>query len=286
MICPNCNHSHKPVTEDLRCIDCQAKAAGKRDWTDAEEALIEQYYGAVKPAELQRRILKATGSPRSRNAVIVHAGHMNLDYRTNQDGITIADAARELGLGRHHIDRLVRSGLIKSFGRGKVRLMPLAALARIREIYPPLPARALTKTQAMRKMGYCESHFTRLLIAGAIRGVRHGERWYVDADHIDEMVAEMKKSGDTRRQWKDVPHLEAERARARLYSRTRRKELRAEARTTTWCTFTEAERLLGTTRDSLRRALENGLIRGRRENDLWLVERAHVLELAGQEVTA
>ncbi len=264
-------------------IDLQAMAAPKRNWTAAEDDVLFDWYGLEKPAALQRRILRETGSPRSIAAIIVRAGALNLDHRTASGYLTVKEAAAELGISVHVIHHRVRTGSIKYKGRGKAGLLSDETMEQLRKEFPPAPAKSMSKTQAMRALGYSETHFTRLLVAGVIRGVRRGERWYVDAEHVEQLVAEFKREGVTRREWGDLPHLEAERAKARAYSIGKRRQRRHEDRAIRYYTQSEARRVLGIGRDEMRRLLEAGAVRGKRENGLWLAERAHVDELAQQK---
>ncbi len=263
-------------------IDLQAMAAPKRNWTQAEDDVLVVYYGLEKPAALQRRILRETESLRSVDAIIARAGALNLDHRTASGYLTVKEAAAELGISVHVIHHRVKIGAIQYKGRGKAGLLSDETMEQLRKEFPPAPAKSMTKTQAMRALGYSETHFTRLLVAGAIRGVRRGERWYVDAEHVEQLVAEFKREGVTRRDWGALPHLEAERAKYREYVGKRRQR-RHEDRAIRYYTQSEARRMLGVRRDEMRRLLEAGAVRGKRENGLWLAERAHVDELAQQK---
>lgn len=50
--------------------------------------------------------------------------------------ITVADAARRLGVNRQRIDQLIRAGRLPAQHYGRIRLLPAAAV----ETYEPLPA--------------------------------------------------------------------------------------------------------------------------------------------------
>lgn len=63
-------------------------------------------------------------------------------------------------------------------------------------------------------------------------------------------------------------------------ARNTRRERRLEARRTTWMVQSEARLALRVGRDDMRLLLEIAVVRGKRENGLWLAERAHVECLA------
>lgn len=264
-------------------IDVQAFAAPKRTWTQAEDDIILDFWGLEKPETLQKRILKETGRPRSIDAVMVRGHTLGLDYRTAQGYFSIADAARELGIKPWPLYHRINAGTLKTLGRGKCRFIPEEEMARLRKEFPPPPARSMSRSEAMRALGYGEGHMSRLLIAGAVRAVKRGERWYVDADHVQELVEEFKRTGATRHDWGQLPHLEDHRSRARDYYHERRRQRRHEDRALRYYTKNEARKVLGVGRDEMTRLLEEGIVRGKRENDLWLAERAHVDELARQK---
>lgn len=264
-------------------IDLLANAAPKRNWTPAEDDVLFERYGLDKPATIQKHILRETGHPRSVGAIIIRAGKLGLDHRTAQGYLTVKEAAQELQIHIDIIYERVRDGLIKYVGRGKAGLLSDETIEELRREFPPLPARSMTRLEAGGILGYSDSHMGRLLKAGAIRGVRRGSRWYVDADHVEQIKAEFKLSGQATLDWGSLPVLEEERTRAREYARGRRKVRRHEDRTLRYYTQSEARRMLGVRRDEMRRLLEAGAVRGKRENGLWLAERAHVDELAHQK---
>jgi hypothetical protein len=209
-------------------IDRQALVAPKRNWTLQEDDVIERYYGAERLETIQRRILKETGSPRTMAAIVIRATrHLGLDHRTAPGEFTVAEAAEALGVKKSLLYRRIGKGLIKSTGRGKCLFIPAEEMERLEQEFPKPPERSMTKREAMRVLGYGESHITRLLIAGAIRGVKRGDRWFVDADHVAELIAEFRRTGATRREWGDLPYLEEQRAKAREYARTVRNPRRA-----------------------------------------------------------
>src|SRR5690606_4376088 len=100
-----------PGQADGRCMMAQK-------WTRAEDDILESWHGLIPAHQIAKRLVKATGIERTENAVRVRAQALGLDYRTAQDGISVADAARELGIKRGPIDRLIRRGVIKTKGHG------------------------------------------------------------------------------------------------------------------------------------------------------------------------
>jgi hypothetical protein len=275
-----CSTCKQPKYRELaHCLDCLARAGVNRNWSKAEEDILFDMYGAVLPAAIQRALFKQTGTARARNAIIMHAGKLGIDHRTNQAEMTIPDAAKLLDVTRDVIYELIRRGFIKPGGRGKCHLLSDNDVEFLKDVFPPAPARCMTAPEAMARLGYGTTHMSRLLQAGAIRAVKRGHRWYVDADHVDELAAAMKKSGAVSVSWGDLPRLQMEREKFKQQV-PKRRERRQEARRTAWYTKADARRVLAVGREEMTRLLELGIVRGRRENDLWLAERAHVDELA------
>lgn len=196
-------------------------------WTPDEDAILLKSYHLEKPATLARRIERECGTKRSPTAVQLRARRLGLDTRRSDVEFSVKETAETLGTAIWNIYHLAEKGVIKPKGRGKNMFITLEDFEKLEALYPAPPERSYTKTQAIRILGYSETHITRLLKAGALRGVRRGERWYVDADHVDALVAEMKRTGETRRDWGDLPHLNDERRKCREYWIERRARERA-----------------------------------------------------------
>ena len=249
---------------------------GNPAWTPEEDAILQERYHLERPAAVARRIARETGLQRSSNAVKIRAGKLGLDSRRSETDFGLAEAAELLGVSYHMVIHAAETGRIKLRGRGKSRFITLEEFAKLEALFPPQPARSMTKPEAMARLGYVCSHMSRLLTAGTIRGVKRGGRWYVDADHVEQLVAEMKATGEVRRSWGEHAGLEVFREKWRAEVSRHRSERRRAARREQWYTQLAAARVLGVGRDVMRRMLETGQVLGKRENGLWLVERAQV----------
>ncbi len=213
-----------PSSGPLPCVECLARSGRRRRWTREEDFVIRDLFGVITPAGIQREIYQRTGLSRSLISISVRASRLGIDYKTNQPDYTVHEIAKVLMIGVHVLRGMIDRGLIQTHGAGKCLLISPAEFGRLSMQFPPPPARWISRREMMRRLGYGEAQSSRLLIGGAIRGVRRGGRWYVDADHVDEIAAEMRSKVETRRSWRDVPGLDATRERARQYARNRRIE--------------------------------------------------------------
>jgi hypothetical protein len=100
----------------------------------------------------------------------------------------------------------------------------------MRRLFSQKPARSMSKQQAMAVLGYSETHFSRLLNGGVIRGVRIAKLWYVDADHVEQIAREMKRNGTIRMDLSAAPGMDKERSRGRAYYHNSGKARRAARR--------------------------------------------------------
>lgn len=200
----------------------------RRPWTRLEDDILEEQYGKLTAEAIGRRLEQATGHPRSAACVVQRAGKLNIDHRTNQAGVTLTDAARDIGVSNGILYNLVDTGKLKTFGQGKVCLITYEDLERIRALYPPAPASWMTSPEARRKLGYGSTQWCRLLRAGVIKAVKRGHLWYVDAAHVEQLAGEMKRKGLVNLDLGKVRALDAERAKVREYGLTVRNPRRAK----------------------------------------------------------
>lgn len=201
--------------------------AKRHNWTRAEDDVLETWYGLITAEQIARRVTKVSGIERTKNAVVCRAGALRLDYRTAQDGISVADAARELAISPHVLYPMIAAGKVKVRGRGHCRLISFEGLEQLRAIFPQPPERSTTVTKARKRLGYSDVHFLRLLHAGVIRAVKRGSRWYVDADQVEKLAKEMRQSGRVRLDLSSVRALDEERAKTRAYGIEIRNKRRA-----------------------------------------------------------
>jgi hypothetical protein len=198
------------------------------NWNDAEDDILDAWYGLETAEKISRRIKRATGRYRSAAAVALLARKLKIDHRTNQAGVTIADAARELGITLHTLCHQVTVGNVRTFGSGKVKFIDFDDLEQLRAKYPAPPARSTTVTKARKLLGYGETQMVRLIKGGVVRAVKRGERWYVDMDHVEQLARQMKTRGVVRLNHRDNPAMEAERAHNRDYCKRIRNIRRAQ----------------------------------------------------------
>jgi len=253
-------------------------SASRRNWSERELEILCSNYGLLPPEQIAKEISRRCGTRRSRVSVLIMANRHGVDSRFAPGLFSVREVALDLSITRNIIYGCINRGKIKATGDGKNRFLDVAAVETLRKLYPPPPKRHTTRQELMRRLGYSCCHSCRLLDCGIIKGVKRGAVWYVDADHLDEFEAEMRRSGCTRLSLSGSEPMKRHRARCKNYY-PGRKERRRVARSTTWMTFTEAQTALSVPRKVLKAKLESGEIPGRRENDLWLVLRSHVESL-------
>jgi hypothetical protein len=249
-------------------------------WTPEETADLARLFAISRPENIARALKKKTGVDRTPTAIQVKANKIGLDTSRSTGLYNVREAAEKVGVSVHVIYEAIERGVVEPIGKRKALFLRPSAIKKLRAIYPPPPRRWISRQEMMRRLGYGEAHACRLLINGAIKGVKRGGRWYVDALYVERMEQELLKSGAIRLDLKGCRGFDRERVRCKDYQRTRTAN-RRQARLTTWMTCNEAQRALGTTRKDLRARLAAGEIPGRIENDCWLVLRSYV-----EEVTA
>lgn len=184
----------------IHCVECLARGARKRAWSPAEDQILRLEYGRSKSRIIQEILFRATTEPRSKKAIIVRARDLKLDHRTNQSHLwTVRELCELAGVTRHQIYNCIRRGIIRSCSRGKIKFFSQAAIDTLMATFqlPPF-ARTMTRSEMMQRLGYSDTHASRLLKAGVISGIKCGTVWLVDADHVAEIAAEMLRSGTVR----------------------------------------------------------------------------------------
>jgi excisionase family DNA binding protein len=201
--------------------------AKAQPWNRAQDDIIEAHWGFRSSRTIAKLIARETGVVRSHHAVRSRACKLNLDHRTNQAAVSIADAVRETGVSRQKVRRLIDKGVIKATGSGVLRLIKYDDLDVIRQAYPVASFRAISTPEARKILGYTHARLTMLLQTGAMRGMLSGGRWLVDADHVDEIARQLRRTGATRLSWKHVPGLDAERSASLARTHRRRGQVPA-----------------------------------------------------------
>ncbi|MBT9547662.1 MAG: hypothetical protein IV090_19880 [Candidatus Sericytochromatia bacterium] len=254
--------------------------SGAPKWTHVEKEFLIDNYGKYSPAQLAKKLFELTGICRSKNAVVITAGRMGLDHRRVTEAITIQDAAELSNTTVHIVRHAIKQGVIKpKKTTGRCVLLDVSELDKLEAKYPSVPpGYTMTKQQLMAKLGYGETQATRLLKGGVIRGIKRGDRWHVDANHVEEWVQKMREEGLTRLDLSgfQTSYLQSEREKMRAYALKERKKRRRKDRRTTFCTQSEAAKLLNLSLKQTKTLLQSGVLEGKQENGLWLAKRKAV----------
>lgn len=198
-------------------------------WNEQELEILRLKYGLLKPFRIRGLIKRATGRVRSVNAIKLKANRLGLNANNPETFFTVKEIARFCELTKEKIYHAIERGIIKANSGANVLLISSEQIDALIEHYKPIPdGYTLTKQDLMRVLGYSETQATRLLLSGAIRGVKHGERWYVDKTHVESIAAKMKATGATRLCLKGIKsdYLDEQRRKNSIYQRTIRKERR------------------------------------------------------------
>ena len=190
-------------------------------WSPREDALLRRICTRHPRAEVAVRLTallrEITGDPdavRSINACYIRFQQLGMvAYDGEPDEIKLADAARQVGLGREFLDWAAETGQLPTRRAGKVRLVKTRDLANwfvaIRErqiarseMLDILESQDLVdKKEAMALAGLSETHITRYLQCGVIAGWRVPDLrpgrfgvWLVRRDSINAFV-EARASG-------------------------------------------------------------------------------------------
>lgn len=220
------------------------KKKGVPNWTEAEDDVLREYYYHVSDKKLAEKVNLVTnrlfgGYVRTVSACLGRSGVLGLDARTQYPGhMTAQDAARQIGVGFWIVHKLVKDKQVKDVKRYRKHVyLPLSEVERLKKVDRRTDQERMAdlgmfgwcaKYQAMKTLGYGESHFTRLLIAGVIKGWKSPGTgfWYVDPREIIR-IEKARDGGNTHLLLdKDNPVLNEYRAKARDYLRNVRAPLR------------------------------------------------------------
>jgi hypothetical protein len=203
------------------------------NWSEEELHILRDCYGQIRVSAIQARLKKVRGFRRSRNAVIIKANRLGLTVDEPAAEFTVKEAAEMLGVHKYTLHSALSRGVAVSVLRDNRTLIPHAEIEKLEAYYQPIPpGYDMSKSELMKLLGYSETHATRLLKGGVIRGVKHGKRWHVDRAHAIELAEQMKSAGETRLNLKDYDseYLQEQRRKCRIYSVTVRKQKRREER--------------------------------------------------------
>ena len=179
----------KVSTEELRFVQFSFNP-DRLPWSREQEKVIEQYYGRVSDKELTRlvnevlhRELGTSLYNRSYTSIDVRARNLGLSVLQVMaaDGeMTIIEASRFLGVPYEYVINACNRGEIPTKQRGKYRCVKLVDISnwyvKFREILlvrsEILNAldgiQVISKREAMKITGLCETHITRYLQTGVI----------------------------------------------------------------------------------------------------------------------
>jgi hypothetical protein len=195
-------------------------------WTEQELTYLKSNYGLLTCERLAAKISKIDGNKRSKYSIAIKAQRLGLEHDKADGCLTVQEAAKLGGFSVNVIYHEIKKGRVKPLqSSGKCIFISLADFDSLCQKYKPIPKTyTLTKTQTIKLLGYSETHVTRLLLAGFIRGVRHGDRWYIDETHIRQLIKEMKEKCLVRMDLSGVQteYMQDQRAKCRQYQQKRK----------------------------------------------------------------
>lgn len=172
-------------------------------WTEAEDALMREHYGKARVAVLAGMLRAATGIERSIPSLWVRAHNLGLAGGPERaDGLlSVAEVGRRLGIPYNTLDVMRIRGKLAAERHGARWYVQPEEMERLRGMFAPAPERHMSAKAAAKRLGYTWGYVCHLLKAGNLRGVLRGRTWYVDAEHVEQLAAELMKSGATRYDW-------------------------------------------------------------------------------------
>lgn len=277
-ICAGCTEERWLPPDGLHCVECLALARRpnnhERKWSPAEEAMLREDWGLRGDRGIAERLFRAGFQPRTATSVKVHGKRICEPKRQAKPQLwTRHDLCEALQVSRHVVQEARLAGLITPVSSAGALLFGDEAYETLARIYPPPPERSISAPEAARLLGFNRHHVDQLARHGGIRGVFRGMRWYLDADHVDELVA---AKGEGRMQW-GIGVVD----RCALAKQAARRE-RREARRAGKITAREAAARLGTCAKTIGRLVAAGLLDAEKEySTRWLIDadQVEVLEL-------
>lgn len=161
---------------------------GKCKWTPAAHEVLETHWGTRSPEWIARHIKRMTGLVFTPYAVRQEGPKQGLDFRYAQGDLTIADAARELGVDDSTLRQTIEREGIYTYGEARARYIRQEDIPRLREIYPQLPEPTVSVTEAATRLNVNRDTVLWHIKAGNLKAHRRGKLWYVSARDLERFV--------------------------------------------------------------------------------------------------
>lgn len=279
--CTGCGEERWIPPASIHCVECLALARRpdnhERRWSPGEEVILEEDFGRVPNPEIAERLFRAGFQPRTAQSVKVHGQRRLGPARKAQPHLwTVRQLVQELQVSRDIVQEARLAGIITPVSSAGTLLFEQDAYDTLAKLHPPPPTRSIPATEAASRLGYNRHHVDRLLREGALRGVMRGKVWYVDEDHVEQIAAKLRESGEARIRWGIGVT-----GRYALAVQTERRKQR-EARRAGKVTAKLAAERLGLCHKTIGELIAAGLLDAEKEHSTrWLIDadQIEVLEL-------
>jgi excisionase family DNA binding protein len=160
---------------------------GRNAWTPEADELLVSLWGMFTASATASKMNAKLGTRFSDRALVSRAQKLGLNGQDCQGYVTIADAARELGVRMPRVWKYVQAKKIPTTGRGRWCFLNEAAMATLRAAFPPIPVPTVTVTQAAARLHFRELTIRRKVVRGELRGYRQGDRILVALADIERL---------------------------------------------------------------------------------------------------
>lgn len=198
--CADCGVIARNYPDSFGCLECYARKQPTRDWSTAEIDYLERYTGTSDVKTLQFFHYAHTGVARSRCAIRNQFKVQGLKITTHQDGYTVGDIAKLIGLSYNGVMSLLRDGHITNIAKGKRILISIEDGDRLIKRYSPPEQPTYTMEQAADIIG-CDKSTIRSAVHRGLPSWKQGHTRRVCKVTVDRAVAHLRDTGAVRVPW-------------------------------------------------------------------------------------
>lgn len=168
-------------------------------WPDEGIEILYEYWGAFRAAEVTARVNKACGTNYTIHAARGQARALGLDAFSAQGWVTIAEAARQVGLSQPAASKAVKRHNIESVKRRLYSFITVEGLEKLKAIYPPIKERVVTPPEAAKLIGIKPSWMSKLIKQGEVRSIQRGGFHFVPMAEVERLRLDRLKAKHKRR---------------------------------------------------------------------------------------
>lgn len=164
-------------------------------WEDNLEMdeVLYANYGKMTAEHLATRINTKFDTTFTAKAIHNRAFDLGVKAADNQDLLTIAQAAKELGINPSAISKFITKHQLSTSGRGKYTYLSDDTWRVVQAEWPIITEPCISAREASRRLNYEETTLHKHhLKTGTIRAYRHGRRWKVPVAEVERMEREQR----------------------------------------------------------------------------------------------